>query len=299
MMDGLRESITLPVLSSIFERECYVADESITIPVYLAIKMEKPLLIEGEAGCGKTEVAKVLAEGLGTELIRLQCYEGLDSTSAIYEWDYLRQLLKIRVEESRKEPEEIEHELFSEKYLQKRPLLRAVLYEGNLPPVLLIDEVDRADEEFEGFLLEFLSDFQITVPELGTIHAKTKPIVILTSNRTRELGDGLRRRCLYLYIGYPSRDKELQILRLKVKDLPEGLAKQVTNIAQSLRSFELMKKPGISETIDFASSLVNLGYTEINREALERTIGFLLKNPDDMARVRNSYMEGLLKLVQG
>src|SRR5579885_956100 len=244
-MDGLRENVTLPALSSIFERECYVADESITIPVYLAIKMEKPLLIEGEAGCGKTEIAKVLAEGLGTELIRLQCYEGLDSTSAIYEWDYLRQLLKIRVEESRKDPDEIEHELFSEKYLQKRPLLRAVLYEGNLPPVLLIDEIDRADEEFEGFLLEFLSDFQVTVPELGTIRAKTKPIVILTSNRTRELGDGLRRRCLYLYIGYPSRDKELQILKLKVPNIPEKLAEQITGITQNLRSLELLKKPGI------------------------------------------------------
>lgn len=297
-MDGLRENVTLPALSSIFERECYVADESITIPVYLAIKMEKPLLIEGEAGCGKTEIAKVLADGLGTELIRLQCYEGLDSTSAIYEWDYLRQLLKIRVEESRKDPEEIEHELFSEKYLQKRPLLRAVLYEGNLPPVLLIDEIDRADEEFEGFLLEFLSDFQVTVPELGTIRAKTKPIVILTSNRTRELGDGLRRRCLYLYIGYPSRDKELQILKLKVPNIPEKLAEQVTGITQNLRSLELMKKPGISETIDFASSLINLGYTEINKDALEKTVGFLLKNPDDMARVRSSYMEGLLNLVQ-
>lgn len=297
-MDGLRENVTLPALSSIFERECYVADESITIPVYLAIKMEKPLLIEGEAGCGKTEIAKVLADGLGTELIRLQCYEGLDSTSAIYEWDYLRQLLKIRVEESRKDPEEIEHELFSEKYLQKRPLLRAVLYEGNLPPVLLIDEIDRADEEFEGFLLEFLSDFQVTVPELGTIRAKTKPIVILTSNRTRELGDGLRRRCLYLYIGYPSRDKELQILKLKVPNIPEKLAEQITSITQNLRSLELMKKPGISETIDFASSLINLGYTEINKDALEKTVGFLLKNPDDMARVRSSYMEGLLNLVQ-
>lgn len=297
-MDGLRENVTLPALSSIFERECYVADESITIPVYLAIKMEKPLLIEGEAGCGKTEIAKVLADGLGTELIRLQCYEGLDSTSAIYEWDYLRQLLKIRVEESRKDPEEIEHELFSEKYLQKRPLLRAVLYEGNLPPVLLIDEIDRADEEFEGFLLEFLSDFQVTVPELGTIRAKTKPIVILTSNRTRELGDGLRRRCLYLYIGYPSRDKELQILKLKVPNIPEKLAEQITGITQNLRSLELMKKPGISETIDFASSLINLGYTEINKDALEKTVGFLLKNPDDMARVRSSYMEGLLNLVQ-
>jgi MoxR-like ATPase len=297
-MDGLRENVTLPALSSIFERECYVADESITIPVYLAIKMEKPLLIEGEAGCGKTEIAKVLAEGLGTELIRLQCYEGLDSTSAIYEWDYLRQLLKIRVEESRKDPDEIEHELFSEKYLQKRPLLRAVLYEGNLPPVLLIDEIDRADEEFEGFLLEFLSDFQVTVPELGTIRAKTKPIVILTSNRTRELGDGLRRRCLYLYIGYPSRDKELQILKLKVPNIPEKLAEQITGITQNLRSLELLKKPGISETIDFASSLINLGYTEINKDALEKTVGFLLKNPDDMARVRSSYMEGLLNLVQ-
>ncbi len=297
-MDGLRENVTLPALSSIFERECYVADESITIPVYLAIKMEKPLLIEGEAGCGKTEIAKVLAEGLGTELIRLQCYEGLDSTSAIYEWDYLRQLLKLRVEESRKDPDEIEHELFSEKYLQKRPLLRAVLYEGNLPPVLLIDEIDRADEEFEGFLLEFLSDFQVTVPELGTIRAKTKPIVILTSNRTRELGDGLRRRCLYLYIGYPSRDKELQILKLKVPNIPEKLAEQITGITQNLRSLELLKKPGISETIDFASSLINLGYTEINKDALEKTVGFLLKNPDDMARVRSSYMEGLLNLVQ-
>jgi MoxR-like ATPase len=297
-MDPLRDNVTTSTLSDIFIREGYVADEFIIIPVYLAIKMEKPLLIEGEAGCGKTEIAKVLAHGLNTELIRLQCYEGLDSSSAIYEWDYLRQLLKVRIEESRKTAEEIEHELFSERYLQKRPLLRAVSFEGKSPPVLLIDEIDRADEEFEGFLLEFLSEFQVTVPEIGSIRAKMKPIVVLTSNRTRELGDGLRRRCVYLHIGYPTKDKELHILRLKVPGLPERLGEQVARISERLRSIEIQKKPGISETVDFANSLLTLNCKTLDRSMLDKTLGLLLKNPNDLSKVRQYYMEEIEKLVQ-
>jgi MoxR-like ATPase len=273
-------------IKEVFEKERYVAEDSILIPVYLSLNMHKPLLIEGEPGCGKTEIAKVLAEGLGTELIRLQCYEGLDSSSAIYEWDYLRQLLKIRVEEGRKSPEEIETEIFTERFLLKRPLLKAVSYEGQHPPVLLIDEIDRADEEFEGFLLEFLAEFQVTIPEVGTIKAKKEPIVILTSNRTRDLGDGLKRRCIYLYINYPSEEKETKILMLKVPQIDNKRAADIVQFISKIRGVrEISKKPGISETLDLARAVITLGKGEFSKEDFRNLAGLILKSPEDIGRI--------------
>ncbi|MEM4189793.1 MAG: MoxR family ATPase, partial [Candidatus Caldarchaeum sp.] len=226
------EELTPEKLIEAMAQQLYVADQPLALAVYLALKLEKPLLIEGEPGCGKTEVAKVLAKLLNTDLIRLQCYEGITASQALYEWDYPRQLINIRLLEDRKSPEEISQEIFSEKYLLKRPLLAALLYEGAQPPVLLIDEIDRSDEEFEGFLLEFLAEFQVTIPELGTIAAKKKPVVIITSNRTREVGDGLRRRCLYIYVTYPSPEKERRILSLKVPQLSPRLADEVVTFVQ-------------------------------------------------------------------
>lgn len=269
------------------ERELYVADEPLALAVYLALKLEKPLLIEGEPGCGKTEVAKVLAKLLGTKLIRLQCYEGITASQALYEWDYPRQLINIRLLEDKKSPEEISEEIFSEKYLLKRPLLAALLHEGPEPPVLLIDEIDRSDEEFEGFLLEFLAEFQVTIPELGTINAKKKPVVIITSNRTREVGDGLRRRCLYIYVTYPSSEKERRILSLKVPQLSPKLADEVVAFVQRLRQVsELSKKPGISETLDWANALSVLGAAEITPAVISSTLSCLVKNEDDIRIVR-------------
>lgn len=269
------------------ERELYVADEPLALAVYLALKLEKPLLIEGEPGCGKTEVAKVLAKLMGTKLIRLQCYEGITASQALYEWDYPRQLINIRLLEDKKSPEEISEEIFSEKYLLKRPLLAALLHEGPEPPVLLIDEIDRSDEEFEGFLLEFLAEFQVTIPELGTITAKKKPVVIITSNRTREVGDGLRRRCLYIYVTYPTPEKERRILSLKVPQLSPKLADEVVAFVQRLRQVsELSKKPGISETLDWANALSVLGAAEITPAVISSTLSCLVKNEDDLRIVR-------------
>lgn len=284
----LLENLTPEILVKEMEKELYVADEPLALAVYLALKLEKPLLIEGEPGCGKTEVAKVLARLLNTELIRLQCYEGITASQALYEWDYPRQLINIRLLEDKKSVDEITEEIFSEKFLLKRPLLAALLYEGPNPPVLLIDEIDRSDEEFEGFLLEFLAEFQVTIPELGTIRAKKKPVVIITSNRTREVGDGLRRRCLYLYVTYPSPEKEMKILSLKVPQLSPKLAAEVVNFVQRLRQVgELAKKPGIPETLDWANALTVLGATEINPSILSSTLTCLIKNEDDLRIVRD------------
>ncbi|MEM4302296.1 MAG: MoxR family ATPase [Candidatus Caldarchaeum sp.] len=281
------EELTPEGLVKAMERELYVADEPLALAVYLALKLEKPLLIEGEPGCGKTEVAKVLAKLLGTKLIRLQCYEGITASQALYEWDYPRQLINIRLLEDKKSPEEISEEIFSEKYLLKRPLLAALLHEGPEPPVLLIDEIDRSDEEFEGFLLEFLAEFQVTIPELGTINAKKKPVVIITSNRTREVGDGLRRRCLYIYVTYPSSEKERRILSLKVPQLSPKLADEVVAFVQRLRQVsELSKKPGISETLDWANALSVLGAAEITPAVISSTLSCLVKNEDDIRIVR-------------
>jgi MoxR-like ATPase len=284
--DQILDSLDIETLIKKLEEELYVADREIATALFLAIRMRKPLLIEGEPGCGKTEIAKVLAKVLGTELIRLQCYEGLDASDAIYEWNYPRQLLYIKMVENRKDPQEVEDEIFSEKYLLKRPLLKALLSDGPLPPVLLIDEVDRADEEFEGFLLEFLAEFQITIPEMGTIKAKNQPIVILTSNRTREIGDGLKRRCLYLYISYPPKEKELKILKLKVKSLDDSLAEKLVGFVNLIRQrSDILKKPGVAETLDWARALSELGARELNRDIVRSTLLCLIKTQEDAAKI--------------
>ena len=276
--------LTIEDLKKIFEKVNYVADDNILFSVYLALKLKKPLLIEGEPGCGKTEIAKVLSQGLNTELIRLQCYEGLTASETIYEWDYMRQLVEIKIRENSKNPEELENYIFSERFLLKRPLLKAILHEGQIPPVLLIDEIDRADEEFEGFLLEFLSEFQVTIPEIGTFKAKQEPIVIITSNRTRELGDGLRRRCLYLYIGYPSYEKELKIIKLKVPDLNEKVSEQIVRVVSRIRQMEnILKKPGISETLDFSRAISEAKIEKLDSSNIKMFLGCLAKNPDDFS----------------
>lgn len=287
--------LTLEDLKKIFEKANYVADENILFSVYLALKLKKPLLIEGEPGCGKTEIAKVLSQGLNTELIRLQCYEGLTASETIYEWDYMRQIIEIKIRENSKNPEELENYIFSEKFLLKRPLLKAILHEGPKPPVLLIDEIDRADEEFEGFLLEFLAEFQVTIPEIGTFKAKQEPIVIITSNRTRELGDGLRRRCLYLYISYPSYEKELKIIKLKVPDLNEKVSEQIVKVVSKIREMDnILKKPGISETLDFSKAISEAKIERLDPSNFKRFLGCLVKNPDDFSTLSKIDFNSLL-----
>ncbi len=283
-------------LQEIFEKSKYVADPHIAMSVFLALKLGKPLLVEGDPGCGKTEIAKVLAEGLHTQLIRLQCYEGLDVNSTIYEWDYLRQLISIRIEEQKEtSTEELEQKIFSERFLLKRPLLEAVLSDGKVPPVLLIDEIDRADEEFEGFLLELLAEFQVTVPELGTFKAKQKPIIIITSNHTRELGDGLRRRCLYLYLSYPSFEKELKIVKLKVPGIEEKLAEDIVRAVAKIRSMEeVIRKPGTSETLDWAEALEALGETRLTADVARDTITCVLKNSDELSLLTGDRLHAIL-----
>jgi len=276
--------LTVEDLKNIFEKANYVADDNILFSVYLALKLKKPLLIEGEPGCGKTEIAKVLSQGLNTELIRLQCYEGLTASETIYEWDYMRQLIEIKIKENSKNSEELENYIFSERFLLKRPLLKAVLHEGQISPVLLIDEIDRADEEFEGFLLEFLAEFQVTIPEIGTFKAKQEPIVIITSNRTRELGDGLRRRCLYLYIGYPSYEKELKIIKLKVPNLNERVSELIVRVVSRIRQMDnILKKPGISETLDFSRAISEAKIEKLDSSNIKMFLGCLAKNPDDFS----------------
>ena len=268
----------------------YIAEPSIATAVYLAKTMPRPLLIEGEAGVGKTEIAKVLARHLDTELIRLQCYEGLDVNTALYEWNYQKQLLRLRIaagQESRPQPEDpqqLEDIIFGREYLLERPLLRAIT-RPDVSPVLLIDEVDRADEGFEAFLLEVLSDFQVSIPELGTIAAMHRPFVVLTSNRTRELGDALRRRCLYLYIEHPSIEKEIEILRSKVPDADAHLAAQIATFMHELRKQRLMKPPGISETLDWAEALVVLHRDRLDTEIVAATLGCVLKDRHDFEAI--------------
>ena len=287
--------LTVEDLKNIFEKANYVADDNILFSVYLALKLKKPLLIEGEPGCGKTEIAKVLSQGLNTELIRLQCYEGLTASETIYEWDYMRQLIEIKIKENSKNQEELENYIFSERFLLKRPLLKAVLHEGQISPVLLIDEIDRADEEFEGFLLEFLAEFQVTIPEIGTFKAKQEPIVIITSNRTRELGDGLRRRCLYLYIGYPSYEKELKIIKLKVPNLNERVAEQIVRVVSRIRQMDnILKKPGISETLDFSRAINEARIEKLDSSNIKMFLGCLAKNPDDFSTLAKIDFNSLL-----
>jgi MoxR-like ATPase len=282
-------------LAGLLERQHYIADRGMATAIYLALKLQRPLLLEGEAGVGKTEVAKVLASGLETDLIRLQCYEGLDISHAVYEWNYARQLLDIRLMEASGavDREKAGSELFSEKFLIKRPLLQA-LSNRQQPPVLLIDELDRADEEFEGYLLELLADFQITIPELGTIRAATPPVVVITSNRTRELHDALKRRCLYFWIDYPDFEKELRIVTTKVPNALPRLAEQVTAFVQELRATELYKAAGVSETLDWVAALVALDRKELDSATIDQTLGILLKNHEDILAVRGERVSELL-----
>ncbi len=266
----------------------YVAGRDLAVSVYLALALHKPLFLEGEAGVGKTEVAKVLAAGLGRRLIRLQCYEGLDVSHALYEWDYARQLLELRILDATHslDRQNAHRELYSEAFLIKRPLLRAIDPQRQKPAVLLIDEIDRADEEFEGFLLELLAEFQITIPELGTVRAVEPPLVILTSNRTREVHDALKRRCLYQWLDYPSFEKELAIVRRRIPDAPAQLAERVTAMAQELRSLDLYKVPGVSETIDWVAALVALDRDILDAGTIDETLGVVLKAREDLEALR-------------
>jgi len=262
----------------------YIAERGLTVAIYLALKTGKPLFLEGDAGVGKTEIAKVLSTLLDTDLIRMQCYEGLDINTAVYEWNYAGQILHMRLMESDgMNRDDMEHELFSDRFLLKRPLLQAIeATENGNPPVLLIDELDRSDEEFEAFLLELLSDFQISIPELGTIKAKVPPIVILTSNRTREIHDALKRRCLYYWIDYPHFRKELQIVERKAPDVAPMLARQITAFIQDMRSMELFKRPGVAETLDWTAALVALDQNQLSLETVQDTLGVILKYQDDV-----------------
>ena len=270
-------------IQRVLEEQTYIADPAIATAVYLSMTLGKPLLIEGPAGVGKTEIAKALASALGTKLIRLQCYEGLDATTALYEWNYPKQLLHLKLEEASPTPEaEKEATIFSEAFLLKRPLLQAIT-EHETSPVLLIDEIDRSDEEFEAFLMEVLSDFQVTIPEIGTIKATHRPHVVLTSNRSRDLSDALRRRCLYHWIDYPSLDKELEIVRAKVPGIAKVLSRRLVQIMQATRTMSLSKIPGVAETLDWANALVALKATDLNDEIIAETIGCFLKDETDIA----------------
>lgn len=275
-------------LAEILQNEKYIADRSLATTIYLTLKLGKPLLLEGEAGVGKTEIAKVLSSALNTPLIRLQCYEGLDAANAIYEWDYPRQMLYLRTIDTSSgiDQTQVRRDLFSDEFLLKRPLLQAIDAAHEKAPVLLIDEIDRADQELEAFLLELLSDFQVTVPELGTIRAEHRPIVILTSNRTREIHDALKRRCLYFWVDFPSFEKELKILSAKVPDLPGDLAKQIVHFTQALREVDLFKLPGMAETLDWSEALQALGTNELNDAVVEDTLGVILKYQEDIDRVQ-------------
>ena len=290
---------SVDALQEALAREQYIAERALAVSIYLALRLKRPLFLEGEAGVGKTEVAKVLAAALNTSLIRLQCYEGLDVSQAVYEWNYPRQLLEIRMIETATDLDRAAatHELFTETFLIKRPLLRAVEQTRDRAPVLLIDEIDRADEEFEGYLLEFLSDFQVTIPELGTIRADEPPIVVITSNRTREVHDALKRRCVYSWIPYPAFDKEYRIVTAKVPGASERLARQVTAFVQDLRTADLYKAAGISETLDWAAALVALDRDVLDRDAIDETLGILLKNQEDIDSVRGERVGAILARV--
>lgn len=274
----------------------YVADPSLATSIYLALKLPKPLLLEGEAGVGKTEIAKVLAAILGTDLIRLQCYEGLDVSHAVYEWNYPRQMLAIRAADSTEEGRRhAMEEIFSPEFLIKRPLLQAIeASSSGTAPVLLIDEIDRADEEFEAFLLELLSDFQVSVPELGTLVAEHPPVVIITSNRTRELHDALKRRCLYHWIDYPTVDKEYTIVQTKVPGVNDRLAMQIARFISEMRKIDLYKVPGVAETLDWAAALLALNQQELNKEMTSNTLGAILKHQEDVHTVRRNNLDDLV-----
>ena len=282
-----------------FRKLDYISDRTLATTLFLATKLEKPLFLEGEAGVGKTELAKVLAIAMDTELIRLQCYEGLDASSALYEWNYAKQLLHIKMEEGGdSDAKKIEKDIFSEEYLIERPLLRALLHSKEKPVVLLIDEIDRSDEEFEAFLLEILSDYQITIPEMGTVKAASKPLVVLTSNRTREIHDALKRRCLYLWVDYPSFEKEVEIITTKVPGITDRLAEQISRFMMQARQMDFYKRPGVAESLDWAQALLALHRNELDADAVRETIGCILKYQDDIKRVEHDGLDSMVATAQ-
>ena len=287
---------TLTLLS----KSHYIADRSLATTLYLSLKMGKPLFLEGEAGVGKTEVAKVLSSALGRKLVRLQCYEGLDINSAVYEWNYSGQMIEIRLAEASGgiDKKSLSGDVFSKKFLIERPLLQALKTENGQPPVLLIDELDRTDEPFEAFLLELLSDFQITIPEIGTIKAERPPLVIVTSNRTREIHDALKRRCLYHWVDYPSAEREFQIIQAKLPGIDKQLSAQLVAYVQHLRDEDLFKLPGVAETLDWAEALTQLDKVALDSEAVDNTLGTLLKYQDDIAKIRGSEAAQILERVK-
>jgi MoxR-like ATPase len=284
----------------LLRRGRYIADRSLATVLYLSLKQQRPLFLEGEAGVGKTEIAKVLAETLGRRLLRLQCYEGLDVSTAVYEWNYPRQMVEIRVAEAAgdRDRETLASDIFDRRFLIERPLLQALEPDIEGPPVLLIDELDRSDEPFEAFLLEVLSDYQITIPELGTVKAPAPPLVIITSNRTREIHDALKRRCFYHWLDYPNAERELEILCVKAPEAPEALAREVVAFVQELRKLDLFKLPGIAETIDWADALTQLDKIALDPETIDTTLGVLLKYQDDIARIQGSEAANILKEVK-
>lgn len=292
---------TIDELQTALAAHAYIADRSLTTAIFLALKLNKPLLLEGEAGVGKTEIAKTLAAMQGRHLIRLQCYEGLDVHTTIYEWNYTRQMLQIRMIEAQgsAHDETALKSIFGPDFLIKRPLLQAIEESQTAPPILLIDELDRADEEFEAFLLELLSDWQISIPEIGTIRAAVPPTVILTSNRTREIHDALKRRCLFYWIDYPTLEKELQIVQARLPGASERLSRQVVAVVQELRRMDLYKLPGIAETLDWATALVALDQTALSASVVDDTLGAILKYQDDIAQVKGKVVSELLKRVGG
>jgi len=293
------KKLTIEKIQEALRGQRYICDRSLATVVYLSIAMGKPVLLEGEAGVGKTEIAKVLAEVMETKLIRLQCYEGLDANTALYEWNYPKQMLRIKLEELRRgDRDVVETEIFSEEYLVKRPLLEAIQSDGPKPPVLLIDEIDRADMEFEAFLLEVLSDFQITIPEIGTIRAKLRPYVFLTSNRTREIHDALKRRCLYHWIDYPTFEKEYEIVMTKFPEVRDHLAKQICSFMQRVRQMNFYKRPGVAETLDWASALIALNRQEMDEKTLEDTMGCIFKYKEDLHHLREELTGKRLVLDQ-
>ncbi|MCH8265601.1 MAG: MoxR family ATPase [Proteobacteria bacterium] len=298
MITSLPDSIeeTLALLN----RGNYIADRSLATTLFLALKMGRPLFLEGEAGVGKTEIAKVLSTTLGRRLVRLQCYEGLDISSAVYEWNYSRQMIEIRLAEASGniDRENLSTDVFSKEFLIERPLLQALRSDDQGPPVLLIDELDRTDEPFEAYLLEILSDFQISIPEIGTIKAQTPPIVIITSNRTREIHDALKRRCLYHWVDYPNAERELQILTTKLPHIGAQLSAQVVAFVQALRKQDLFKLPGVAETLDWADALTQLDKIALDGDAIDSTLGALLKYQDDIAKIRGSEAAKLLEQVK-
>ena len=298
-MVSLLPSSVLETRNSLLAGE-YIADESLATALYLSLSLKRPLFLEGEAGVGKTEIAKVISETLGRRLIRLQCYEGLDINTAVYEWNYSRQMLHIRLSENSDmtKRDKIAADLFSEDFLIKRPLLQALEGYPEGPPVLLIDELDRTDAPFEAFLLEVLSDYQITIPESGIVKAAEAPIVVITSNRTREIHDALKRRCFYYWVDYPDLERELEILRVKVPNAPDVLTQQIVLFVQKLRTLDLFKNPGVAETIDWTQSLIQLNYLSLDPSALANTLGVLLKYQDDIGRIQGDQANILLSEIQ-